>query len=64
MKRAKDKQNYLREIFETVYLRDVIDRNHLKNADGLRELVRILASTMGRVPTCDEFQTLSRLPQA
>ena len=47
MKRAKDKQNYLREIFETVYIRDVIDRNHLKNADGLRELVRILASTMG-----------------
>ncbi|EFA42869.1 hypothetical protein HMPREF0645_2757 [Hallella bergensis DSM 17361] len=47
MKRAKDKQNYLREIFETVYLRDVIDRNHLKNADSLRELVRILASTMG-----------------
>lgn len=47
MKRAKDKQNYRREIFETVYLRDVIDRNHLKNADGLRELVRILASTMG-----------------
>lgn len=47
MKRAEDKQNYLREIFETVYLRDVIDRNHLKNADGLRELVRILASTMG-----------------
>ncbi len=47
IKRAKDKQNYLREIFETVYLRDVIDRNHLKNADGLRELVRILASTMG-----------------
>lgn len=47
MKRARDKQNYLREIFETVYLRDVIDRNHLKNADGLRELVRILASTMG-----------------
>ena len=47
MKRARDKQNYLRKIFETVYLRDVIDRNHLKNADGLRELVRILASTMG-----------------
>lgn len=47
MKRARDKQNYLRKIFETVYLRDVIDRNHQKNADGLRELVRILASTMG-----------------
>lgn len=47
LERAEDKQNYLREIFETVYLRDVLDRNHLKNADGLRELVRILASIMG-----------------
>lgn len=47
LERAEDKQNYLREIFETVYLRDVLDRNHLKNADGLRALVRILASIMG-----------------
>ena len=47
LERAKDKQHYLREIFETAYLKDVIDRNHLKNADGLRELVRILASIIG-----------------
>ncbi len=45
--KAEDKQNYLREIFETVYMRDVIDRNHLKNADGLGEIVRILASGIG-----------------
>lgn len=42
-----DKQNYLKEIFETVYLKDVLQRNHLRNADGMRELVRILASSMG-----------------
>lgn len=47
LEREEDKQHYLREIFETVYLKDVIDRNHLKNADGLRELVRILASIIG-----------------
>ena len=47
LERAEDKQHYLREVFETVYLKDVIDRNHLKNADGLRELVRILASIIG-----------------
>lgn len=47
LERAEDKQHYLREIFETVYLKDVIDRNHLKNADGLREQVRILASIIG-----------------
>lgn len=42
-----EKQNYLREIFETVYLKDVIERNHLHNVDGMRELIRILASGMG-----------------
>lgn len=43
----EDKQNYLREIYETVYLKDVLQRNHLKNAEGMRELVRLLASTIG-----------------
>ena len=44
---AGEKQNYLLEIYETVYLRDVLDRNKLKNPNGMRELVRILASGMG-----------------
>ena len=47
LKSPAEKQNYLREIYETVYLRDVIDRNHLRCVDGMRELVRILASSMG-----------------
>lgn len=47
LERAEEKQNYLREIFETVYLRDVLERNHLKNPAGMHELVRILASIMG-----------------
>ncbi len=47
LERAEEKQSYLRDIFEAVYLRDVLDRNHLKNSDGLRELVRILASIIG-----------------
>lgn len=47
LERAEDKENYLREIYETVYLRDVLERNHLKNPDGMREIVRVLASGMG-----------------
>ena len=47
MSTPAEKENYLREIFETVYLKDVIERNHLHNVDGMRELVRILASAMG-----------------
>lgn len=47
LERPEDKQNYLREIYETVYLKDVLDRNHLRNPEGMQELVRILASGMG-----------------
>ena len=35
------KQNYLREIYETVYLKDVLDRNRLKNPEGMKELVSL-----------------------
>ncbi len=47
LERAEDKQNYLREVYEAVYLRDVIDRNDLKNEGGLREIIRVLASGIG-----------------
>ena len=56
MESAEAKQNYLREIYETVYLKDVLERNHLKNADGMRELVRLLASTIG---SCTNVQKIS-----
>lgn len=41
------KKDYLKTIFETTYLRDVIERNHLRNTEGLRTLVRVLASGIG-----------------
>ena len=47
LEKPEDKQNYLKEIFETVYLKDVLQRNHLRNADGMRELIKILASSVG-----------------
>ena len=47
LERPEDKQNYLKEIFETVYLKDVMQRNHLRNADGMSELIKILASSEG-----------------
>ncbi len=47
LKTTEEKQEYLRNIYETVYLRDVLQRNNLRNAEGMRELVKILASSMG-----------------
>lgn len=47
LKTPEEKQKYLRNVYETVYLRDVLQRNGLRNADGMRELVKVLASSMG-----------------
>ena len=44
---SQEKEAYLKEVFDMVYVRDVVQRNHLRNADGLREVVRVLASAMG-----------------
>ncbi len=41
------KIDYLRNLYELTYLRDVIDRNHLRNEEGMRQLVQVLASSIG-----------------
>ena len=40
------KEEFLRTMTEVTYLRDVVDRNHLRNEEGMRELMRILASSI------------------
>lgn len=50
------KQNYLREIYETVYLKDVLQRNRLQSPEGMRELVRVLSSAIG---SCTNVQRIS-----
>lgn len=44
---AQQKTAYLKNIFENVYLRDVIDRNHIQNTDAISTLVDVLASSIG-----------------
>lgn len=43
----EEKQKYLRNVYETVYLRDVLQRNKIRNTDGMNELLKVLASAMG-----------------
>lgn len=47
LENEESKVAFLNDMYELTYLRDVIERNHLKNADGMRELVRVLASSIG-----------------
>ena len=37
----------LRGLYETTYLHDVIERNHLRNPEGMKELMRVIASGIG-----------------
>lgn len=41
------KINYLTDLYELTYLKDIVERNRLRNVDGLRTLVRVLASCIG-----------------
>lgn len=41
------KINYLKSLFETVYLADIIERHKIKNENEMRELILIMASFIG-----------------
>ena len=41
------KINYLKSLFETVYLADIIERHKIKNENEMRELILIMASSIG-----------------
>lgn len=47
LEQNEEKQKYLRNVYETVYLRDVLQRNNLRNAEGMQEILKVLASVMG-----------------
>ena len=65
MEDIQKKEDFLRTMTEVTYLRDVVDRNHLRNEEGMRELIRILASTVASStnPTkiADTFKSVAKL---
>lgn len=43
----RKKSEYLRNIFQTVYAADILERHNLRNKEEFKELVNIIASTIG-----------------
>lgn len=41
------KMEYLRNIFEVTYLNDVAERYSLRNSEGLRQMIQVIASSIG-----------------
>lgn len=46
-KTDEEKSSYLNNLFETTYLKDIIERNNIQRVDILNALVNILASSVG-----------------
>ena len=60
----KKKSDYLKNLYELTYMKDVQERNHLRNVDGLFKVVQMLASCIGS-PTnpkriSDTFKTVEK----
>ena len=63
---VSQKKTFLTNLFQSTYLRDVIERNRVQNDEGLEELVKILASAIGS-PTnpkkiANTFKSVSQQP--
>lgn len=47
MDNDKAKESFLLNLFETTYLRDIVERNNLKGEEGMLEVTHIMASSIG-----------------
>lgn len=47
LKTVQQKSKYLTDLFNETYLKDIVDRNHLRGEETLDKLVDILASSVG-----------------
>lgn len=59
------KINYLTDLYNLTYLKDIVERNKLRNIEGLRTLIRVLASNIGSSTNpkriCDTFQSVEHI---
>ena len=47
MDTEEKKSAFLRQLFNTVYLRDIMERNRIENLPEIKELIRVMASSVG-----------------
>ncbi len=47
LKEGIDKENYLKGLFETTYLKDIVERNKIRKEEALDEIATLLATCVG-----------------
>lgn len=59
LKTEQQKSKYLIELFKETYLKDIVDRNHLRSEETLDNLVNILASSVGSLTSPNKLSKTS-----
>ena len=64
-KTSEQKINYLNNLFNETYLKDIVNRNHVKNTDVLEDILNIISSSVGSLTNpnklSNSFKSLKRL---
>ncbi|MFA6937580.1 MAG: ATP-binding protein [Treponema sp.] len=47
LKTDKQKSDYLKNLFEEVYIKDIVQHNNIKNEVGIKDLLNVLSSAIG-----------------
>lgn len=59
LKTEQQKAKYLTDLFKETYLKDIVDRNHLRGEETLDNLVDILASSIGSLTSPNKLSKTS-----
>lgn len=60
MKTEEQKINYLTNLFEETYLKDIIERHHIEKTQELEDLVNVLASAIGSLTNVPKIEATFR----
>lgn len=55
LSREEDKAAYLQRLFEETYLRDIVERHHIRNDAQMEELVDLIASSVGSLTSVNKL---------
>ncbi len=59
-KNTSEKRNYLKGLFETTYMKDILDHNNLKRSESLDELCNILSELTGELINSEKIANTYR----
>ena len=61
MSKPEQKEAYLRDVYQTIYLKDLIERNRLQNTEGLEQIFKVLGSTVNPTKIANTFKSVTDL---